>query len=68
MSYQINPRYEINKIIKSQTTVTTSKLKKLFKLYEERNAARIQTYKDRVRELETTITNQRRELRRLRND
>jgi len=62
----MNARYEINKIINNQKSVSTSKLKKLFELYEEQGRGRDNRYKDRITKLETTITNQRRELRKLR--
>ena len=62
----MNARYEINKIINNQKSVSTSKLKPLFELYEEQVRRRANRYKDRITALETKITNQRRELRKSR--
>jgi len=62
----MNARYEINKMINNQKSVSTSKLKPLFELYEEQGRRRANRYKGRITALETKITNQRRELRKLR--
>lgn len=58
----MNAKYEIEKIIRNQKTVSTDRLKVLFQMYEKNIREKNRRKNKRMRKLERRLTNQRREL------